>query len=149
MNHCNNSLDILVSQLEIEDNKTIIYHRCNGCNDPILITDFLQNGDQCNICKKWYCTKQYIKESEYFNSCSYNRLSGITEVYTNTDEETNHICFNCIHELIYKNDKNLFCNHILNSIENNEGGFSLTIVFENGQYNCKLCDSIKTITIYL
>ena len=154
----NKDLDILVAQIEIEFNKTIIYHKCNECHEPILITNLegiMVNGDICRMCKQIYCTKQYICGSEYFKSCSYKCLSGFTEVYINSDdnssEYTDGVCFNCIKDLVYKNDKNQFCKHILNSVMENKGGFRLAIVFnnENQKYNCDKCDAENNIIIQL
>lgn len=145
-------LDILVSQIEISSHKTIIYHKCNHCNDPILITIMWENGEQCTNCKKWYCTKQYINESEYINSCSYKYLSTYTEVYINSenelDEDTEYICLNCIKDLIYKNDESQFCKHILNYATIMKGR-KIPIIYENEEYNCDICDAANHITINL
>ncbi|AYV77359.1 MAG: hypothetical protein Barrevirus43_2 [Barrevirus sp.] len=69
-------INVLVSQLELAYNKTIIYHLCHICKEPILITDFREFGEQCNGCHKWFCTKKHIKESQYFESCAFKRLFG-------------------------------------------------------------------------
>lgn len=147
-------LNILVSQIELEYHKTIIYHMCEACRDPILINDFHSNGEQCHKCKKWYCTKKYINENEYFESCSYEYLSGFFEQNSNEDSDdcVELICYNCIIKIMNQCDSTQFCEHILDSINSKKKINDSIIVLDkdnNKKYYCEECDAAHQIVIYI
>ena len=151
-------LNILVSQIELEYNKTIIYHLCEACRDPVLITDFHNYADQCHKCKKWFCTKKYINLDKYFESCSHTYLTGLFE-QNDTDESNSSddsnvelVCTNCITKIINQSNKNQFCEHILDSVIH-KSKISDSIIVNNKdnnkKYLCEECDAVSQLVIYI
>src|SRR3972149_11644709 len=131
-------LNILISQIELEYHKTIIYHLCNECHDPILLNDIMHvNGEQCHKCKKWYCTKNYIGDDEYYNSCCYKLLLSLFATLNPEDSENaSIICKSCLMELV-KNSN--CCEHVKNIINNKRKSENLSIIYKDNKYYCEEC----------
>ena len=145
-------MDILITQLELSLHTKIIYHLCNECCDPILYTDYHINGEQCQICDKWYCTKEY--NNKYCSSCAYKYLFGIFFIIrdNNTRDTDNDgvelICLQCINNLVSK-DKDTFCSHILDAIKKYNTCQNMNIVYINHRYCCEECEAIDKIVVYI
>ena len=139
-------LNILVSQIELALNKTILYDLCYECHDPILLNDLYHSyGDQCIKCKKWHCTKNYINEDSFESSCAYNSLFGLFTVY-DEDEEISLICKQCLKEQI-ENEEH--CEHIGSIIKNNNKSRYLSIIYKDNKYICEECEAIDHFVIYI
>jgi len=142
-------LNVLVSQIELTYNKTIIYHLCHICENPILITDFRDFGEQCANCKKWFCTNKQIGHKYYFDSCSFKTLFGCFNDNDNeSDEAVELLCLDCITKQINDNKGKIVCEHISKSIELGVSKCA-TIIINNDHYYCEECDAHNKMIIYL
>ncbi len=145
-------LDVLISQLELTYNKIILYQMCDICKEPILITDFRNFGEQCNCCKKWFCTQRHLGHKHYFDSCSHKNLLGcfLSKRYDESYDENDVdlICLSCVIDHINKTKNHIVCEHLTKSIDEKKLQCN-TIIIKNNNFYCEECDAIDNIVIYI